>query len=37
MIGELCGPNPALHLVFSSLAPCFYLVAMLSSLPLVKE
>ena len=32
-----CGPNPALHLVLSGPAPCFYPAAALSSLPLVKE
>ena len=31
------GLNPTLHLVLSSLAPCFYPAAVLSSLPLVKE
>ena len=31
------GPNPALHLVLSGSAPCFYLAAAPSSLPLVKE
>ena len=31
------GLNPALHLVVSSLAPCFYPAAVLSSLPIVKE
>ena len=31
------GPNPVLHLVLSSPAPCFYLAAALSSFPLVKE
>ena len=31
------GPNPALHLVLSGPAPCFYLAAAPSSLPLVKE
>ena len=31
------GPNPALHLVLSGPAPCFYLAAAPSFLPLVKE
>ena len=31
------GQIPVLHLVLYGLAPCFYLVAMPSSLPLVKE
>ena len=31
------GPNPALHLVLSNRAPCFYPVAAPSSLSLVKE
>ena len=30
-------PDPALHLVLSGLAPCFYPMAVPSSLPLVKE
>ena len=34
---KACGPNPALHLVLSGPAPCFYPVAVPSSLPLVKE
>ena len=34
---KACGPNPALHLVLSSPAPCFYPAAVPSSLPLVKE
>ena len=33
---EARGPNPALHLVLSGLAPCFYLVAALSSRLTVK-
>ena len=31
------GPNPALHLVLSYLAPCFYPAAAQSPLLLVKE
>ena len=31
------GPNPALHLVLSGPAPCFYPAAVPRSLPLVKE
>ena len=31
------GPNPALYLVLSGPAPCFYPAVELSSLPLVKE
>ena len=34
---KACGPNPALHLVLSSLAPCSHLVAVPSFLLLVKE
>ena len=34
---KACGPNPALHLLLSGPAPCFYPVAALSSLPLVRE
>ena len=34
---EACGPNPALLLVLSTLAPCFYLVAAPSSCFTVKE
>ena len=34
---KACGPNPALHLVLSSPAPCFYLVAALSSRLTIKE
>ena len=34
---KACVTNSALHLVLSSLAPCFYPAAALSSLPLVKE
>ena len=34
---QACGPNPALHLVLSGPAPCFYPAASPSSLPQVKE
>ena len=34
---KACGLNPALHLVLSGPAPCFYPMAVPSSLPLVKE
>ena len=34
---KACRPNPALHLVLSVPAPCFYPAAAPSSLPLVKE
>ena len=37
-VGDLVSElNPALHLVLSRPAPCFYLVTVPSSLPLVKE